>query len=82
MKRGIWSLAKRDETKCRYFTFPHLNFAKFSFSTDQTQKIINSKLRIKKVDKSRFRFTNTELNEPFGIFDVALEYVESGNYKG
>lgn len=82
MKRGIWSLAKSDETKGRYFTFPYLNFAKFSFSTDQTQKIINSKLRIKKVDKSRFRFTNTELNEPFGIFDVALEYVESGNYKG
>ncbi len=82
MKRGIWNLAKTDSTKARYFTFPFLNFAKFSFSTDTTQKIIHTKLRVKKVDKARFRFTNTEVNEPFGLFDVALEYIENGNYKG
>lgn len=82
MKRGIWSLAKHDSSKGMYFTFPYLNFDKFSFATDTTQKIVHSKLRVKKVDKARFRFTNTELNEPFGIFDVALEYVENGNYKG
>lgn len=81
MKRGIWNHAKTDSTKGRYFTFPYLNFEKFSFSTDTTQKIVHTKLRLKKVDKARFRFTNTEINEPFGIYDVALEYIENGNYK-
>ena len=82
MKRGIWNLAKTDSTKARYFTFSSLNFAKFTFGTDTTQKIIHTKVRVKKVDKARFRFTNTEVNEPFGLFDVALEYIENGNYKG
>lgn len=82
MKRGLWSLAKSDFKKARYFTFPYLNFSKFTFNTDTTQKIIHTKLRVKKVDKVRFKFTNTEVNEPFGLFDIALEYIENGNFKG
>jgi hypothetical protein len=39
-------------------------------------------MRLKKVDKARFRFVNDVVNEPFGIFNFALEFVESGNYKG
>lgn len=82
MKRGIWNHAKTDSTKARYFYFPSLDFSKFTFGTDTTQKIIHTKIRVKKVDKARFRLTNTEVDEPFGIFDVALEYIENGNYKG
>ena len=37
---------------------------------------------MKKVDKARFRLENNELGEPFGIYNVALEYTENGNYKG
>ena len=57
-------------------------FSKFTFSTDKTQKIISTKLRIKKVDKARFRLINDALNEPFSLFNIALEVVENGNYKG
>lgn len=81
-KRGLWTFIKEDNMTGRYLTFANIVFSKFSFSSDTTQKIISSKLRIKKVDKARFRLENRELNEPFGIYDLALEYVESGNFKG
>lgn len=80
-KRGLWSFLKRDDTSARYLSFQNIIFSKFTFSSDTTQKIISSKLRVKKVDKARYRFVNAEANEPFGLFDIAFEYVENGNYK-
>lgn len=80
-KRGLWSFIKKDNYTARCFAFGNIVFSKFTFSTDETQKIIPTKLRVKKVDKARFRFVNSELNEPFGLFDIALEYVENGNHK-
>lgn len=80
-KRGLWSFIKKDNYTARYLSFDSVVFSKFTFSSDQTQKIIPTKLRVKKVDKARFRFVNSELNEPYGLFDIALEYVENGNHK-
>ena len=80
-KRELWSFIKKDNYTARYLSFGSVVFSKFTFSSDQTQKIIPTKLRVKKVDKARFRFVNAELNEPFGLFDIALEYVENGNHK-
>ena len=80
-KRGLWSFIKKDNYTARYLSFGSVVFSKFTFSSDQTQKIIHTKLLVKKVDKARFRFVNAELNEPFGLFDIALEYVENGNHK-
>lgn len=82
MERGLWNFIKEDNTFARYFKFSELIFSKFTFSTDQTQKVCSLKLRIKKVDKFRLRFMNDALNEPFGLYDVAMEFVENGNFKG
>ena len=81
-KRGLWSLIKEDSSTARYFSFANLVFGKLSFSPDTTPKTLPSKIKVKKVDKARFRFENDMLNEPFGLFDIALEYVENGYYKG
>ena len=82
MKRGLWNFIKYDDAAGRYFSFSQLIFSKLSFSGDKTQKIASTKLRIKKVDKFRIRILNDNLNEPFGIFNMAFEFVESGNFKG
>jgi len=29
-----------------------------------------------------FSLRNERINEPFGIYSLALEYTENGNYKG
>ena len=81
-KKGIWSLLFDAGARARYFDFTYIDFGKFSFSSDTTPKTIGSKIKVKKVDKARYRLENNELNEPFGIYNVALEYNESGNYKG
>lgn len=82
MERGLWNFIKKDSLFAKYFSFSNLIFSKLSFSTDATQKICRTKLRIKKVDKYRIRLVNDDLNEPFGLYDIALEFVENGNYKG
>ena len=82
MNRGIWQFIKKDDTSGRYLTFSHLVFSKMSFSGDKTQRTISSKVRVKKVDKFRLRLINDDLNEPFGLYNIAFEYVENGNYKG
>ena len=82
MNRGLWQFIKKDDTSGRYLSFSHLVFSKLSFSGDKTQHTISTKVRVKKVDKFRLRLTNDELNEPFGLFNIAFEYVENGNYKG
>ena len=51
-----------------------------SFSGDTTPKTIGLKIKVKKVDKVRFRLENSRA-EPFGIFEVAMEYAENGKYK-
>lgn len=82
MKRGLWNFIKYDDAAGRYFSFSQLVFSKLGFSGDKTQKISSTKLRIKKVDKFRIRILNDRLDEPFGVFNMAFEFVESGNFKG
>lgn len=81
-KLGTWSFIKEDTASGITFDFANIDFSNFSFSTDISEKVAHTKIRIKKVDKARFRVENGKLNEPFGLFDLALEYIESGNYKG
>ena len=81
-KLGNWSFIKEDTSSGVAFDFENIDFELFSFSTDRSEKVVHTKVRVKKVDKARFKVENDKLNEPFGLFDLALEYIESGNYKG
>lgn len=81
-KRGIWRLVRREERKARYLSYCRWCYSKFTYSNDSTTKTLYGKLRIKRVDKARFRFENGEKNEPFGLMAWALEFTENGNYKG
>lgn len=78
--RGAWQLLKESGGKARYFTFTEIIFSKMSFSGDATPKTLGFKIKVKKVDKVRFRLENAE-PEPFGIYEVAMEYTENGRYK-
>lgn len=82
-KKGLWSQIYNAGEKARYFDWSYINFAKFVFSADRTPRTLGGKIKVKKVDKTRFRFQNSELNEPFGVYAVGLEYTEPGSrYKG
>ncbi len=80
-KNGLWQQIKLDETTFKYFSFSHIVFSKLTFSTNSKQRVTASKMRIKKVDHIRFRFSNDRLNEPLGINDFAVEYVQNSNIK-
>ncbi len=80
-KQGQWEMLKDDQSKLKYFTYSQLQYSKLSYSTDKTQKISATKIRLKKLDHVRFKFINDRLNEPLGINDFAVEYTQAGNVK-
>ena len=81
MKRGLWTVLSTNATTASYLSFKGIVFSKLSFSSDITNKVIPLKTRVKKVDKARYRFENLNINEPFALDKVGIEYVEKGNFK-
>lgn len=80
--RGIWRELARNAATARYFSYANLCYSKFTYSNDDSPRTIGGKIRIKKVDKAGFLLENGELNEPFSPDALALEFIESGYYKG
>jgi len=80
--RGIWTKIKEQNFSNEVFRFSTLCFSRFTFNNDTSDPVMSSKLRVKKIDKARFKVENSNVNEPFGLHDLALEYVENGNFKG
>lgn len=81
MKRGLWTVLSTDASTASYLSFKELIFSKFTFSSDATNKVLPLKTRVKKVDKARYRFENLNVDEPFALDKVGIEYVEKGNFK-
>ena len=80
--RGIWKQVYDAKSKARYLSFEYIDFAKFTFSGDQTPRTLYGKVKLKKVDKVRFRLRNDEVNEPFGLYAFGVQYKEPGtNYR-
>ena len=77
-KRGTWDDLYDAEAKARYFDWSYIDFTKLSFSSDRTPRTLYSKIKIKKVDKVRFRLQNSEVNEPFGLYAFAVMWRENG----
>lgn len=82
LKRGLWGQVFDAKDRARFFDWSYIDFSKFTFNTDQTPRTLYGKIKIKKVDKVRFRLRNNELNEPFGLYAFGLVWREPGsNYK-
>lgn len=80
--RGIWKQVYDAKSKARYLSFDYIDFGKFTFSGDQTPRTLYGKVKLKKVDKVRFRLRNDEVNEPFGLYAFGVQYKEPGtNYR-
>lgn len=80
-KNGIWQELKDDIITLKYFSYMYLIYSKLTYSTNRTQRVTASKIRLKKLDHVKFKFENTKLNEPLGINDFAVEYTQGGNVK-
>ncbi len=80
-REGVWRALRMRPFQARYFSFPDMVFSKFTFSGDQTCKPLGLRLHCYRMDKIRFRFENSELNEPFGLLGWALEYTEGRKHR-
>lgn len=80
-KNGIWELLKNDVGTLKYISYSSMVYSKFTYSTNKTQRVTATKVRLKKLDHVRFKFRNANNNEPLGINDFGVEYTQSGNVK-
>lgn len=80
MKNGLWILLKDVAREAAFFMFSNINFGAINFNPYKSQKLITMKIRLKKLERTRFRFSNSKA-EPFEVFDIGLEFTENGNQK-
>jgi hypothetical protein len=64
-----------------YFSFAEVYFDSFTFSTDSTPHTLGQKIKIRGEDKVQFRFENSQVDEPLGLYKALIEYTESGKYR-
>lgn len=79
--KGLWSHLFGEFSRLRYFTFSALRFSQFTFSCDATPRAFGRRLSLPKTDKARFRFYNANLDEPFGLYNYALEFQQNGRMR-
>jgi len=82
MLRGVWRHLFSEMAGARFFSFSNLAFGKWTFSSDLNPKTLVKRAYVRGADALRLSFRNEEAREPFGIFQLALEFSEGGNYKG
>lgn len=80
--QGIWTEFLKDDGSARYFSWDAVNWEKWSWSSDTTPKALARRLNIRNTDKARFRLENNEINEPFGLEDMAIEFIMFDKYRG
>ncbi len=79
--KGRWSKLFEEFARLRYLSFCAVKFSQFTFSTDSTPKAFGKKLSLPKTDKAQFRFANSNENEPFGLYNYALEFQQNGRIR-
>ena len=79
--REDWELVKEDAANGDSFAFDEIIFDQFTFAGDMSRMISTVKTKVKKVDSFQIKVQNDTLNEPFGLFEIGLEFVENGNFK-
>ena len=79
--KGIWSKLFEEFSRFRYLSFETLRFSVLTFATDNTPKSFGKKLSLPKTDKAQFRYKNNQFNEPFGIYNYAVEFQQNGRIR-
>ncbi|MEG1017289.1 MAG: hypothetical protein RSE36_05715, partial [Oscillospiraceae bacterium] len=76
-KSDAWQrVLSTDGMSADYLDFDNIDFDNFTFNTDQFPLTVGKKTKIKKFDTIRVSLRNSTVNQSFGFYEIALEYVE------
>ena len=79
--KGIWRELFGEGARLRYLSFANVSFERFSFSCNSSPHTVTRSLLLPRTDGIRLRFYNAEKDEPFGVYDIALEYTVGGTVR-
>lgn len=82
-KDNTWKkyITSRDN-KATYLDFDNIDFDNFTFNTDKFPITIGKKVKVKKFDTITISIRNEDINQSFGFYEIAIDFIESGYYKG
>lgn len=73
---GEKELLRDYDSSARYFSYSQFAYSKLTYKTDRTPQELIEKIKIKKVEKVRFRFENDVKGEPFALYTATAEFTE------
>lgn len=74
---GVEKQVFSDTTHARYFSWSNLSWSNFVWGGDAGARLIKVKLRMRRVNKTRLALENAHINEPFGLYELALIWREN-----
>lgn len=81
-QKGVWTSIYKNRSGARYFSFELLQFSDVNFDPNATTATLHTKTKLKRADKTSYKFENAAVNEPFGLMEYAIEYEEKSYFKG
>ena len=79
--RGAWREVYSEQADCSYLQFSSLVFSKLTFSCNCDPRTAAIRLWLKRLPCAALKFKNSNLNEPFSLLELALEYSETANLR-
>ena len=77
VNNGEWKMLKDYDGTFYIFNFKNINFQTFSFRTELKKIALSKKIKIKKAQSVRFRFSNDIINMPMGLSEFGIDYVQN-----
>ena len=81
LRQGAWQPLFEETQRLRRLSFDSIDFDNFSFSCDENAVSVGRKVGVGRFDALRLRVSNDRPQQPMGLYELALEYSESGKYR-
>lgn len=78
---GRWETLHQEQLRARYWDYGQLDYGKLTYDNDASPRTFTLKKRLRGYDKVRFRLLNDQRKEPFGLYQVSVEFSETSDYR-
>lgn len=78
---GNWRRIMAPNFGVRFFQYSNLRYGGWIYSGDESPKSVGKRLRLRNIESARFSLRNARAAEPFGLHEIALEFLEGGHYR-
>lgn len=80
--RGVWVTLQEELFQGRHWDYGQLDYGRLTYDNDTTPRTYCRRKRLRGYDSVRLRLMNDQAQEPFGLYEVVMEFSETSYYFG